>query len=614
MYFRQIQLLILVTLGSPCVCVAQQHKPAGSPRVPVGENALAATKKGGGVKGTASSGTKGSLALPTWKDTLIRSDVQLLPAASQRETAGYFPTQSDIDLLGDRDYPRRAGYQDNGPDAVLQNATGIFPYQSGEQNYYTRNADCFRPLNRVLGMFTPQQALTYEPDIFPGLAVSIDGALPSIFTRTFEPSKAHVKAGPLAFDLLWIGGGAIWSDYKGPSNNFPPGQGDGLVSYIDFALRGYLRLTDSLYFSWAANLIYLPGSNELGFRTLNGGWPQLGAEFFYQKRIKGWDIYIADEFFARPGLDMFADLELRGQDQAGRYMFGNYGRTNRTGLYDSRNVFFVNQATIQTTTMAGASNWRFWADYQHTDFWHTFDFDNYQMRDTWEAALAYEGNAIPFAPRLSYQLTAFDGYNSLFHQIQCQFRGRLTENVTLQTMIGYLWTGSIRPSRDDLLWSVNLDHRFSVKGTHGVQVGQQLLTDSYTPDSVFAAYYRYHVNYQLLKRLNVSAFAQYSHGDRINSANNTNIAFSRNDVDNCLVGTSLELQLFDFTRIVGMSAFERADGDAGFPRTDRWIHRVQLLQQLASRLTMECGYQYETFIANPGFSEHLINFGIRRYF
>ena len=154
----------------------------------------------------------------------MRTDVQLLPAVSQRETGGFCPTQSDLALLGDRDYPRRAGYEDQGPDAVLQNATGIFPYQSGEDNFYSRNANSFRPVNHVLGLFAPQQALTYEPEIFPGLAVSMDGSLPNIFTRTFEPSKAHVKAGPLAYDLLWIGGGAISGAYKG-ANNFPVGKG-----------------------------------------------------------------------------------------------------------------------------------------------------------------------------------------------------------------------------------------------------------------------------------------------------------------------------------------------------------------------------------------------------
>lgn len=548
-----------------------------------------------------------TLVMPSWNDTLLRGDVMLLPAASQ----GFYPTQNDLNYLGDRDYPRR-GFEEQAADGVAQNASGIFPYQSGEQNFYTRNRGLFRPVNQALGVFAPHQAITYEPDIFPGLAVSMDSTWPNIFTRTFEPNKAHVKAGPLAFDLLWVGAGLVWSDFRGPLNNFPAGKGDGVVGYIDLAMRGYLRVTDSFYFSWAANLIYLPWSNELAFRTMSGAWPQMGVDFFFQKRIAGWDIYLADEFFARPGLDMFADLELRGNDQAGRYMFGYYGRTNRTSFYDSRNVFFVNRASVQATRMLGSTDWRLWTQYQHLDFWQGWGFNNYQMRDTWEAALGYEGNAIPFAPRLAYIMTALDGYDILMHQLQLQFRGRITENVTLQTMVGYFWGSGLGPSRDDVLWSASLDHRFSAKGAHGVQVGQQLLTDSFSPESSLASYYRYYLNYQFMKRLNISGYAQYSRGDRVASANPNLI--TRPDFDNYLVGTSMEFQLFDFTRLVAMSAFERTDGDSGFIRTDRWIHRLHILQQLSSRLTMECGYQFESLSANPGFTEHMINFSVRRYF
>ena len=120
------------------------------------------------------------------------------------------------------------------------------------------------------------------------------------------------------------------------------------------------------------------------------------------------------------------------------------------------------------------------------------------------------------------------------------------------------------------------------------------------------------MTYQFLKRLNLSTYAQYSRGDRVVSANPGFLA--RPDFDNYLVGTSLEFQLFDYTRLVWNSAFERSDGDSGFPRTDRWIHRLNVLQQLASRLTVECGYQFESLSANPGFTEHMINFSVRRYF
>jgi hypothetical protein len=596
-----------------CAVACFAIKAADAPRktdmdAPRRENAFKSSSSNGAAKKVSdASGEVDTLVMPSWDDTLLRGDVMLLPAASQ----GFYPTQDDINYLGDRDYPRRA-YDEQGVDAVMQNASGIFAYQSGEQNFYTRNSRLFRPVNQTLGMFVPQQAITYEPEIFPGLAVSMDSSWPNIFTRTFDPNKAHVKAGPLAFDLLWVGAGLVWSDFKAPTNNFAFGQGDGVVGYIDLAMRGYLRVTDTLYFSWAANLIYLPWSNELAFRTMSGGWPQLGVEFFYQKRIAAWDIYLADEFFARPGFDMFADLELRGQDQAGRYMFGSYGRTNRTSFYDSGNVFFVNQADVRASRMFFDTDWRLWLNYQHLDFWRGWGFNNYQMRDSWEVALGYEGNAIPFAPRISYLMIAFDGYDQLMHQTQMQFHGRLSENVTLQSMIGYYFTSGFTPARDDVVWSVNLDHRFSAKGLHGVQAGQQVLTDSFSPETSVANFYRYFVTYQFLKRLNLSSYAQYSRGDRVIAA--IPGPFTRPDFDNYLVGTSLEFQLFDYTRIVWGSAFERSDGDSGFPRTDRWIHRLNVLQQLASRLTVECGYQYESLSASPGFTEHMINFSVRRYF
>lgn len=605
----------------PMICAAAclVSKAADMPRtattvVPRSENAVKNVtfdNDGKHINGSSATATSdndsNTLVMPTWGDTLLRGDVMLLPAASQ----GFYPTQNDLNYLGDRDYPRRAGYEEQGADTIAQNAAGIFPYQSGEQNFYTRNAGFFRPINQTLGVFAPQQAVTYEPEVFPGFAASLDSSLPNIFTRAFEPSKAHVKAGPLAFDLLWVGAGLIWSDSSGAANNFPAGRGDGVVGYIDLAMRGYLRITDSFYFSWAANLIYLPWSNELAFRTLSGAWPQMGVNFYFQKRIAGWDVYLADDFFVRPGFDMFADLELRGYDQAGRYMFGNYGRNNRTSFFDSQNVFFVNRASVQATRMLGATDWRLWTEYQHTDFWSGWGFNDYQMRDMWQAALGYEGNAIPFAPRLAYIMTALDGYDLLMHQIQLQFQGRLTENVTLETMVGYLWSSGYNPSRDNVIWSAKLNHRFSAKGLHGVQIGQQMITDSFSPETSLASYYRYYVHYQLMKRLNVSSYAQYSKGDRVVAAN-TNL--TRPDFDMCLVGTSLELQLFDFTRIVGMSAFERSDGDSGFIRTERWIHRLQVLQQLSSRLTIQFGYQFENFSANPGFSEHMINFSVRRYF
>lgn len=563
-----------------------------------------------GTTGTSRLGTPASgvgrttPVLPTWRDTLIRNDVSLLPAS----TGGrFFPTQKDLSVLGDRDYPRRAGYQGEGPDAVSQNASDIFPYRNTNEDFYSRNADSFRGANRVLGVFAPQQALTYEPDIFPSLALSLDANIPNFITRTFIPSKAHVKAGPLAFDLLWVGAGMLWSDYKGKT---PLPSKDGWIGYVDLALRGYLRLTDSLHLSWAANLMYLPGSNQLAFRTLNSGYPQLYTSVFYQKRIGGVDLFFADRFFARPGIDIFLGANENGYDRAGRYVYGYYGQANQTGFYQSQNVFFNNQASLQATSMLGSTDWRVWGNYTHNDYWKTFNFTNYQFRDLWRIATGYEGNSLPFSPILSYQVMTQDAYKSFWHQIQLQGSGRITENVRMQASVGYLWTSGYHPSRNNFLWSTGIMHQFSRNGSHGVQVGQQLMADSNTPETQLVSYYRYYINYQVAQRIQASAYAQFSNGDRVVSAYQN----SNGKVDGYIIGGMVQYQPFDFTRVVLSSVFQRSDGNQGYARTDHWIHRIQLNQQLGSRLTMLSGYQYETMNSAMGFSEHLFTIGLRRYF
>ncbi len=563
-----------------------------------------ATKDNSRLNSPTSTVRRSSPVLPTWRDTLLRNDVSLLPASTG---VRYFPTQKDLSVLGDRDYPRIAGSQEQGPDALAQNATDIFPYRSTNGDFYSRNADSFRGVNRVLGVFAPQQAITYEPEIFPTMALSLDANIPNFITRTFEPSKAHVKAGPLAFDLLWVGAGMLWSDYKG-ANQFQ--SKDGWIEYIDLALRGYLRLTDSITLSWAANLMYLPGSNQLAFRTLNSGYPQLMTSLFYQKSVGGVDITFTDRFSARPGVDIFVGANENGFDRAGRYQFGYYGQANQTGFYQSQNVFFNNQASLQATAMLGSTDWRMWTNYVHNDYWRTFDFTNYQFRDLLRVAAGYEGNSIPFSPIISYQAMTQNAYNSFWHQIQLQGSGRITENVRVQASIGYLWTTGTRPSRNTFLWSTGIIHQFSRNGTHGLQVGQQLIADSNSPETQLANYYRYYITYQLAQRIQAAAYIQYASGDRLTSAYQN----ANGKIDGYIVGGSLQYQPFDFTRVLISSAFQRSDGNLGFSRMDHWIHRLQLNQQLASRLTLQSTYQYETMNSQMGFSEHLFTIGIRRYF
>jgi hypothetical protein len=364
-------------------------------------------------------------------DTLVSSE------PSNENTTGFFPTSADLALLGDKDYPRISLTQE-GPDARSQLATDIFMYESVEQDFYTRNREVFAPVNNVLGVFTPHKAFTMELPNAPLAGITLDAGFP-IFTRTFEPENAHIKAGPLAFDLLWLGAGALWSDYNGPIT-FADGAEDGWISYLDLGVRGTLQITDTIYFSFAANIIYLPGSNELAFRVLNNSSPAAVLEVFYQKRLGDWDLLFFDRFLGRPGIDVFAELQEEGIDRAGRYQFGFGGGRDRIDFFSNESVWFTNQIAARASSMVGSSDWRFQADADHLDFWRSYNFEDHATRDGLALQLGYEGNDILFAPSLSYLVSTFDGFESFFHRLQLELNGRITENIRASAMGGYLWT------------------------------------------------------------------------------------------------------------------------------------------------------------------------------
>jgi hypothetical protein len=559
------------------------------------------------IGGTASHGQTMPLDLPSNsgvpQDTLVSTTV---PPVTEAEMAGYYPTASDLFLLGDQDYPRRSFTQE-GPDASSQLASDIFMYESGEQDFYARNREMFDPINRVLGVFTPQKAFTAEFSALPLSGIALDGGFP-IFTRTFEPRNAHLKLGPLAFDLIWLGAGALWSDFNGV-NNFPAGQEDGWISFLEVAVRGNLQITDTIHLSWLANLVYLPGTNEIALSSLNNGFPNVALDLFFQRRVGTWDILLSDRFYARPGLDLFAELAVDGFDRSGRYQFGFYGREGQINTYDTRNVWLTNEISAKATTMIPEADWRFWLNLQHLDFWQSFDFDDHQSRDTLEALLGYEGNSIPFAPSLSYTVSTFDQFESFWHRVQLMFNGRLTENIQASAMGGYLWTSNLDPQQVNYLWSLGLTHQFSQKGSHAINVGQNLFEDPFSPEVQFATYYRYNIDYQLAKKLTAGAYVQYSDGEFIVSTARRGTG----DFETYLVGATLQFQPFDFTRITGLLAYEDGEFDNAAPY-DRWVYRVMLTQQLASRLTLETLYQFEDFKGVADFNEHLVSMSLRWYF
>jgi hypothetical protein len=551
---------------------------------------------------------QGSMEVAAHQDTMVSSEL-LPPVEGATGGAGFYPTAADLQLLGDQDYPRQGSRNQSGPDRRLQNAMDVFPYESGEQDFYSRNRGVFDPLNRVLGVFTPHKAFTVELPDAPLAGMTLDAGLP-IFTRTLEPRNSHVKVGPLAFDLLWIGGGALWSDYDGP-RTFREGAEDGWIGYIDLALRGYAQITDSIFFALAANVIYLPGTNEVGLRIMNGSRPTAVAELFYQKRIGTWDLLLTDRFYAVPGMRLFADLNDPGSDRAGRYQFGYAEREDRTGFYDANRVRFSNHIAGSASTMVGLSDWRFRGDLDHFDFWQSFDFENHRRRDTIGLSMGYEGNDIPFSPLISYRASSFDGLESFLHRVQLLLAGRITENISATAGAGYLWSSGYEPNRSRGLWRLGLRHRFSQRGSHGFTAGQRLLEDPFSPEVLLTTYYRYFVGYQLATRLNVSAYAQHTDGERLVSGEP---GVDTGDVNFYTVGVTAAFQPFDFTRIIGSVAYRHGDGEFNRTTTDRWLYRLQLTQRLVSRLTLETLYQYEDFEGRSSFDEHLVSMSLRWYF
>lgn len=545
---------------------------------------------------------------PEWSDTRVETAGPVNEPALPEEGSGFFPTTADLALLGDRDYARTGALNELGPDALMQNSMGLFEYESGPQDFYARNREALAPINQVLGIFTPNKGLTTELPGVPLAGATLDGSFP-IFTRTFEPRNAHLKLGPLAFDLVWLGAGALWSDYSGA--DLGDGRDDGWITAIDVALRGTLQLTDSLHLSFLADLVYLPGTNEVAFRSLNGSYPNAVAEIFYQTKLGSWDFLFFDQFVARPGIDIFANLDNTGVDWSGRYQFGFYGREDQASFYDNELVWFANQIAGRASSMVGASDWRFLSAYDHFDFWQSFDFDNHQSRDTLALSLGYEGNNIPFAPLLIYEVTTPDQFDSFYHRAQLQLTGRITENVRLLTRGGYLWTSGLDSEIGTYLWDVVLDHQFSQRGSHSFGIGQQFFEDAFSPEILLTNYLRYTVNYQIAKTLTAGAYFQQSDGEVIVSSGQRQ---STGDQDVYTMAGTLSFRPLDFTQIIGLVAYERSNTDYDSFEIDRMIYRIQASQRLASRLTLETLYQFEDFDSSASFDEHLVSMSLRWYF
>lgn len=540
----------------------------------------------------------------------------MLPQTVATDATGYFPTMTEDVLLRGAYDARSLGIDGmivDGPDTLGQTASDIFPYSEPQPDFYGRNRGFFRPLNKVLGTFTPHDALTMESNRLQNVVFTADADL-SLLTRAFEPELAHIKAGPLYFDVLWLGAGVYFSDYNGrhelnPVTTDNDGNGDGWTGFVELGVRGLIRFTDSIYISTVANVIYLPFENELGIGFGNSEYAGILTRLNINHVAAGWELLFYDEFQGRPGINFYPDADAPAFDQSGRYSFG-FLDNRSAGLYNSGFVYFVNSVGFLASRAMFDNQWRLNFGIEHADYWQTFHFDNHGKRDWLRLAMQYEGTVIPFAPLLSYEYYSVDGYRSLTHLVQLQLTGRLTENVSWLGMAGYMFNTGDQQENNSFIWEFNLDQTLTRSTHHWLSMGETFLKHEFAPETRTAKYIRYGIDQRIAARLTASAFVQYSENET-----STNPQSSFKARDRFGAGFNLSYRPLDFTNILASALYEQNDQHHYDEDTHRWLFRLEVNQQLAHRLTGNVFYQYEEAdqTDNP-FTEHFFGMSLRRYF
>lgn len=527
--------------------------------------------------------------------------------------SGYFPTQAEDPLLKGPSNSRSSRDQGGqwgmamGPDMKMQSATGLFPYKDQEGNVYQRNPNLFRNMDHLLGFFTPNDAWTVESNEVRHTALTLD-ANSSILTRTFSPGLAMVKAGPLYFDLLWVGAGAIWSDFNGVQN-FAPGQGDGVTSYVGAGFRGLVRVTDTIYLSAAGSLYYLPQINRLAFGLGYGNQNSFAVDLYFSDTWGDWDVSFTNSFAGRPGLNFYSNTGQTAVDRAGQYWFGV--QQNQANQFNQNSsAYFNNTIALNASRLVLGRAWRFWSTAKHVDFWRTFDFTNHSQREQLSLVLGYEGSILPFAPRFSYNAYTMNKFRSIYHQIGMDLNGRITENINWNGYLGYLFNSGSGTKQNTFLWKFGLSQNISSKTNHNITIGESFFVNDYSNDALTARYAQYAINHSFTRQLRAGLFAQISDRQSYVSTSTNSTIPSASSAGG---GATLTYQPLDFTSITASIIHSESLKPANI--YDQWITRLGVTQQLSMRMTGTLMYQYQE---NNGlqnhFTEHMIMVGLRRYF
>ena len=533
-------------------------------------------------------------------------------AGSGTAAAGYFPTQDDSIYLGDSEYPRSTNGMFGGPDDRAIKANGLFPYQNNRDDFFDRNAEAFKPIDRVLGFLsTDNQGLLIEDTSLQDTSWVLSVGLPALFTRGFDPDHAMVKAGPLYLDLLWFQTAAIWSTYHG-AQTFAPGEGPGWTAEIELAMRAYMRLTDEFYLVGALDLIYLPIINKFGFEGgAPYGMPQIYTRMEWARELGEWDVSLMDQFTLVPGLDfnLYQEVGSHAIDNAGRYSFGFYHQNSDPVFsYENDEIVWTNQITARAARLLLDNQWLFSASAEHSDDWQGSGFDNHGEYDHFRAMMAYEGSQLLFSPTLYYDFygSQTDGSAyTIIEEVGVRFHGRLTENISAQAETMYEWSSSTMPDQRNWAWDATITQQLTPSTQHYITGGQGYQENSQIAESLWADYVGYGISQRITPELSIAGTAQWARQENFGMTSTNTETF----------GLSLSYRPLDFT-FISVSAYYEHEDQPGSPQSgyNHWLYQASVSQVLASRLTLQLFYQYESLVGPGGFGEHAVGVALRRYF
>jgi hypothetical protein len=520
---------------------------------------------------------------------------------------GYYPTLNDMMFLGDRESPRSRTPEPAGPDGYLLNTMGLRTLDPYGPSFYSENAALFAPVDRVLGFFSPHEALVWETETLQRTSIAADASLGNLgLTRSFVPDRAHLKAGLLYLDVLYLRTELLYSDYNG-DQQFAEGAEPGWLSAISLGFRTYLRLTEQFYLAAVANLAYLPQENRLGYSVGGLGLgPFANLIINFERRIAEWDLRVFNHFTGtHRSYIIFDGLGEEASQAAGRYRFGIDGgaRSGRSGPFFSEDyVSFTNTIGASASRLLG--DWRLFSYAQHQDFWRTFDFTDHSRRDSAGFLLGYNGSRIPFNPYFAYDVYSDDGLESFYHRARVGANGRITQNLRISAMAGYGWTTNFNPDTESYLWRIGLDHDLSERTTHGIYAGQDFATNEFVNETSLAQYVGYYINHRVSRDLYAGGYAQLSEEEPLGSPDNRRRRQS--------LGLNLSYRPLDFTNIYARGAYERSEYSDILFIDETYLLRIGVDQRIWSRTSASLFYQFEENVSR--FNEHLYYLSLTRYF